>query len=178
MSGLPHSAPGHVQRAAVALVAALSIAGCGPGAASPAPTGTASQPGAATQSPTGGSGVACTLLPIEDVEAALGASGITSKGSVTGAGEFETTICDYAAADGTLLARVSHMAQNGAQIYDTNSATEDAVPIPGIADGAVIISGELYIKKADTLFIFDPEVENLSEAVFQVLATAAAARLP
>ena len=144
-----------------ALTVAVALAACGP-----------------TEATTGGPTHACSLLTIGEVEAALG---VTALNETLGYPRTaERSSCHYKTAKGYNVAVTSYENSGGAYDFDyAYKPREGAVEIPGIADGAVVFDGTLYVKKGDTLFAIQPEVtqEQLLQIAPQIGA-AAAGRMP
>jgi hypothetical protein len=126
-------------------VAAATASASAASSASEVPSGSAEGSAAASG---GAAADACAVLPAQDVQAALGATGVTATPLGSGSG---SSTCTYQAADGTPLAATVYTASGGAQ-FDAFKAAPGAVQIPNIADGAVFINPTLYVKKGDALF--------------------------
>lgn len=154
------------------LLMMLVAAACGTGAATPGATGTTpttttattapaeTGPAGGTTAPTtgGGNGTAtdwCLNSPPE-VEAALHVLGVVGTSTDTpgvGGG------CTYALADGTVVHAVSVVnSANFAATFEAGKQTPGAVEIPGIGNGAVLMSpqGPLVILKNTGLISMGP----------------------
>jgi hypothetical protein len=157
----------------------LATAGCSAGSGASATTAVAgntasASPAGATVSQsaaagaTSAAGDACSILPAQDVQAALGVSGVTATPLGSGAG---ASACTYQSADGTPLAATVYTASGGAQ-FDSFKAAPGAVQIPGIADGAVFINPTLYVRKGDALFAVQLiATANLTPDKLQLIAS-------
>jgi hypothetical protein len=131
-----------------------------PGQPSPEQPGqpTAEQPGQATpdQPPPAAGGWdvqdPCGLIPVEEMSAALGMDIQTAEENIGG----DTTYCSYTA-DGRPIVATSFSRQAvNRSIYATWATQEDAVVVPGIADGAAWAQGVLYILSGDALLAIQP----------------------
>jgi hypothetical protein len=172
--------PKFARLAAAALVIVLVLAGCSSGtAASPsAATPTAAAPASAASSSAeastgttvGAAGDACALLPIADAQAALSLTGMTA----TPVPGDETSYCTFKTADGKDFAALSYSKSGGA-LVDAAKTAPGAVVIPGVADGAVLAGGLVYVKKGDAFAGFQlNSTENLSPDQLKQIATAIA----
>jgi hypothetical protein len=92
-------------------------------------------------------GDACAVLPVQDVQTALGASGVTAK-PVPGGSDYSG--CSYQTADGQTVAATTYTPQGGAG-FDTYKSAQGAVQIPGVGDGAVFVNPILFVKKGNAL---------------------------
>ena len=150
------------------LVATLSLAvamavvvACGatPATTQGAPTGEPtdgeSPPVVTTPAPPVGGGTdvqdPCALATVEEVAAALGPE-IVEAEAITGG---DTTYCNYRTADGDVRLAIS-FTRGQTFVFDAFAGSDDAVPVPGLGDAAVISGGVLYLKQGDAVVGIQP----------------------
>ena len=151
------------------------------GAPTGQPTGT-SATGQPTASPQGGGWDVqdpCGLATVEEVSAALGMDAVTAEEQVGDT----TTYCNYRTADGTSLMATS-FSRGQTFVFDSFANADDAIPVPGIGDGAVFSGGALYIKSGDAVVGIQPSTmvtEDMTDediiTTISAIAQAIAARL-
>jgi hypothetical protein len=174
MIALPRPAP------VAAILLAVVLAGCSnqlgatpstTAASAAAPASAASQSAAASTDTTasgGAAGDACALLPVQDVQTALGVSGVTATPVSSGA----ASGCTYHTADGTPVVATVYSASGGAAQFDSLKSAQGAVQIPGVGDGAAFINPTLYVKKGDALLAVQlVSTANLTPDKLQQIAT-------
>jgi hypothetical protein len=161
-----------VVRAGVLAGAIALLAACNASApSSPGGGGTSSaRPAGQTataQPPGGGVDVQdpCALATIEEVSAALGTEVVEAE-AVTGD---TTTYCNYKTADGS-LALATSFGRGQTFVFDSFKNADDAIPVPGVGDDAVISTGTLFIKQGDAVVGIQPSssigsAEDLVEAL-------------
>jgi len=120
---------------------------------------------------------ACALLPAEEVGTALGVSGVKA----TPMPGSDVSYCNYDSADGKSVAATSY-STNASAVYPTFASAEGAIPIPGVADGAVISGGVVYVLKGNSMFGFQPgSGANITPdklaAIAKTIASSAAGRM-
>jgi hypothetical protein len=129
------------------------------------PTPAGQQPGAGVQDP-------CGLATVEEVSAALGVDVMTAEPDTGG----DTTYCNYRAADGTSLLATSYSVNAvNSTVFRSFAGAEDAVPVPGLADEAVISGGVLYIRLGEAMVGIQPSrtaIQDVDEQqLVQMLTT-------
>lgn len=136
-----------------------------PGGQTPAPGGQtpAGQPGAGAdqQDP-------CGLATVEEVSAALGLE-VTVAEEDTGG---DTTYCNYRDASGrSLMATSFSQGELSQTVFNSFAGAEDAVPLPGVGDQAVISGGAVYVLVGQSLVGLQPNVGALEDLDEQQIAT-------
>jgi hypothetical protein len=134
-------------------LAACSTTGSASSSASAGVAGATASDSAATATGAGASagaaGDACAVLPVQDVQTALGVSGLKTTSATLG----EASACSYQTSDGATVASTT-VTKDGGASFDAFKSSQGAVQIPGVADGAYVFESQLYIKKGDTSFLF------------------------
>lgn len=166
-----------------AVFVALALAACSssPAASSaaavvtaaPSASAAAAASAASASSGTTAGADACALLPVADVEAAFGVSGLTPTSGTLGT----ASGCVYQTADGTAVAATTYVKDGGA-VFDAYKSDQGAIQIPGVADGAYLYDSNLYVKKGDSSLIFKvSSPEDFTPQKIQEIATAIAKAL-
>jgi hypothetical protein len=102
----------------------------------------------------------CGLATIEEVSQAMGVTIAQADENVGG----DTTYCNYRDADGRLLLATSYsQADTNQMVFNAFAGADDAVPVPGVGDNAVVSGGALYVLAGGSLVGIQPNINALED---------------
>lgn len=108
----------------------------------------------------------CGLATVEEVSQALGVTAVQAEENVGG----DTTYCNYRDADGrSLLATSFSQADTNQMVFNSFAGADDAVPVPGVGDNAVVSGGALYVLAGNSMVGIQPNLNALEDVDEQQL---------
>jgi hypothetical protein len=95
----------------------------------------------------------CGLITLQELSAAAGVDVVTGEETI---GD-QPTYCNYQLADGTLVLATSYSREEvNRSVYQSWAMNDDAIEIPGIADGALYAGGIFHVLAGDAYVAIQP----------------------